>query len=175
MPFTHHFKPAHKEIKRYYEELAGYATHEVAHETAVRSAFQNLLAATCKKAGWHVVPQLSTRIRGRQVRPDGTLRDDFNLHRGYWEAKDSSDKLDVEIRNKIALGYPLSNTIFEDTSTAVLYQNVKEVEPRFKCQLFRLDSRRAPPAPFIPISRNRPNLVVVGTKSIIRELRPLNV
>jgi hypothetical protein len=113
MPFSHQFKPAHKEIKRYHEELAGYATHEVAHEGATSSAFQNLLAATCKKADWHLVPQLSTRIRGKQVRPDGTLRDEFNLHHGYWEAKDSSDKLDDEIRKKIALGYPLSNTIFE--------------------------------------------------------------
>jgi len=72
MAFSHQFKPAHKEIKRYYEELAGYATHEIAHEGATSSAFQNLLAATCKKADWHLVPQLSTRIRGKQVRPDGT-------------------------------------------------------------------------------------------------------
>ena len=112
MAFSHHFKPAHKEIKRYYEELAGYAAHEVAHEGATSSAFQNLLAATCKKADWHLIPQLATKIRGKQVRPDGTLRDHFNLHRGYWEAKDSSDKLDVEIRKKIKLGYPLTNTIF---------------------------------------------------------------
>ena len=131
MPFTHHFKPTHKEIKRYYEELAGYAEREVVHETAVRSAFQNLLATTCKKADWHLVPEQPTRVRGKQVRPDGTLRDDFNLHRGYWEAKDSGDKLDAEIRKKIALGYPLSNTIFEDTATAVLFQNGVEQEPRY--------------------------------------------
>jgi len=78
MAFSHHFKPAHKEIKRYYEELGGYAEHEVVHEGAVRSAFSNLLAATCKKAGWHLVPEQPTRVRGKQVRPDGTLRDDFN-------------------------------------------------------------------------------------------------
>ena len=101
MPFTHHFKPTHNEIKRYYEELADYATHEVAHETAVRTAFQNLLAATCKKAGWHLVPEQSTRVRGKQIRPDGTLRDDFNIHRGYWEANDSGDKLDEEIAEVI--------------------------------------------------------------------------
>jgi hypothetical protein len=100
MPFTHHFKPTHKEIKRYHEELAGYTTHEVVHEGATRTAFANPLAATCKKADWHLVPEFSTRIRGKQVRPDGTLRDDFNLHRGYWEAKDSADNLDVEIRKK---------------------------------------------------------------------------
>jgi hypothetical protein len=111
MAFDHRFKPTHKEIKRYYEDLAAYAAHEVSHEGATSSAFQNLLAASCKKADWHLVPQLATKIKGKTVRPDGTLRDSFNLHHGYWEAKDSSDKLDVEIRKKIALGYPLSNTI----------------------------------------------------------------
>jgi hypothetical protein len=96
MPFSYRFKPSHKEIRRYYEELGGYATREVVHEGAVSTAFQNLLAATCKKADWHLVPQLATKIRGRQVRPDGTLRDDFNLHRGYWEARDSADKSTVQ-------------------------------------------------------------------------------
>jgi hypothetical protein len=100
MAFEHQFKPAHKEIKTYYEKLAGYATQEVAHEGATSSAFQNLLAAACKKAGWHLVPQLSTCIKGKQVRPDGTLRDGFNLHHGYWEAKDSSDQIDEEIRRR---------------------------------------------------------------------------
>ncbi|MEX0612338.1 MAG: hypothetical protein WD738_23510 [Pirellulales bacterium] len=119
MPFSYRFKPSHKEIRRYYDELGAYATHEVAHEGATSSAFQNLLAVTCKKADWHLVPQLATRIRGKNVRPDGTLRDEYFLHHGYWEAKDSSDKLDVEIRKKIERGYPVSNTIFEDTATAV--------------------------------------------------------
>jgi hypothetical protein len=32
MPFTHHFKPSHKEIKTYYDDLAAYARHEVSHE-----------------------------------------------------------------------------------------------------------------------------------------------
>ncbi len=78
MSFTHHFKPAHNDIKRYYEELAAYAAHRVTHETAVRSAFQNLIANTSSKAGWHLVPEQTSRVRGKQVRPEGTLRDDSN-------------------------------------------------------------------------------------------------
>jgi hypothetical protein len=88
-----HFKPNHAAIKAYYDEIAAYRAHEVSHEGATNSAFQNLLAATSSKAGWHLVPQLATKIRGKQGRPDGTLRDDFNLHRGYWEAKDSGDNI----------------------------------------------------------------------------------
>ena len=127
MAFSHHFKPAHKEIKAYYEALAAYAGQQVSHEGATSTAFQNLLAATCKKADWHLVPQLATKIRGKQVRPDGTLRDDLNLHRGYWETKDSGDKLDAEIRKKIALGYPLSNTILEDRQHQWRFAKVTQI------------------------------------------------
>ena len=59
------------------------------------------------------------------MRPDGTVRDSNSLPRGYWEAKDTNDDLDTEIKRKIAHGYKLSNTIFEDTETGVLYQNKK--------------------------------------------------
>jgi predicted helicase len=45
-----------KEITTYYEELVGYATHEVDHEVATNTAFQNLLDATAKKADWRLVP-----------------------------------------------------------------------------------------------------------------------
>jgi hypothetical protein len=45
------------------------------------------------------------------------------LHRGLWEAKDTDDDLEVEIKKKMAKGYPLTNTIFEDTRRAVLFQN----------------------------------------------------
>jgi hypothetical protein len=37
------------------------------------------------------------------------------------------DDLVTEIRKKIAVGYPTTNTLFEDTRRAVLYQNNKPV------------------------------------------------
>ena len=45
---------------------------------------------------------------------------------GFWEAKDTDDDLDAEIQKKIAKGYPLTNTIFEDTRRAVLFQGGQE-------------------------------------------------
>ena len=45
------------------------------------------------------------------------------MARGYWEAKDSHDDLDAEIRVKFNRGYPRDNIIFEDSQTAVLVQN----------------------------------------------------
>lgn len=116
-------KPTHKAILAYYDDLSRYAAQNVSHETAVRSAFQNLLAETGKTQHWTLVPELSLKIGGKLVRPDGTLRDEWHLPRGYWEAKDEADDLHTEIKKKIAKGYPATNTIFEDTQTAVLYQN----------------------------------------------------
>lgn len=60
-------------------------------------------------------------VGGKTIIPDGTLRDLF-LVRGYWEAKDTKDDLDAEIKKKIAKKYPLTNTIFEDSRRAVLFQ-----------------------------------------------------
>jgi hypothetical protein len=123
MSFTHQFKPAHKEIKTYYEELAAYATHEVEHEGATSSAFQNLLAATCKKADWHLVPQLATRIRGKQVRPDGTLRDEFNLHHGYSAANLGMKSVAVIVERTGESGCH-SNRLVRDSSAGAVYTNL---------------------------------------------------
>src|SRR5947208_17023148 len=111
-------------IDHYYQELASYSEKKVTHETAVRSAFQNLLAAFAQSANWVLIPE---QILANGKRPDGTLRDSFNLPRGYWEAKDTKDDLGIEIRKKISAGYPTINTIFEDTRRTFLYQNNKLV------------------------------------------------
>jgi hypothetical protein len=120
-------KPTHKAIQAYYGQLQAYSAQGVGHETALRSAFLNLLAETAKPQGWTLVPELTLKVRGRLIRPDATLRDDEWLYpRGYWEAKDTDDDLDHEIRKKVAKGYPLLNTIFEDTRRGVLFQNGTE-------------------------------------------------
>src|SRR5947209_6654838 len=127
MPSVSLVKPTHKAIQAYYETLLAYREHYVGHETALRSAFQNLLAETAKTQHWMLVPEQSIKVGGKRIAPDGTLYDQYNLHRGYWEAKDTDDDLDAEISKKIAKGYPLSNTIFEDTQRAVLFQGQREV------------------------------------------------
>ena len=99
----------------------------VDNEMNVRAPFEFLLAETGRQRGWTLVPELSEKAAGGLVRPDGTLRDSNSLPRGYWEAKDTKDDLDLEIQRKIARGYRTSNTIFEDTEKAVLYQNKQPV------------------------------------------------
>jgi hypothetical protein len=125
---TTSIKPTHKAIQAYYESLEAYSGQGVSLESAVRSAFQNLLAETARSQRWTLVPELSMKVKGSTIRPDETVRDDdWQLPRGYWEAKDTGDSLDDEIRKKIARGYPLLNTIFEDTRHGVLFQNGREV------------------------------------------------
>ena len=119
-------KPGHKAIQQYHAALKVYSGHHVEHEGALETAFQRLLGDTARDVkGWALIPKQSMKVGGRTVIPDGTLRDDF-LRRGYWEAKDTHDDLDAEIRKKIEKGYPLSNIIFEDTRQAVLYQGRRE-------------------------------------------------
>ena len=119
MPAALTAKPKPKDITEYYTALDAYEKQGVTHEGAVRSAFQNLLAETGRRVGWTLIPELQKD----SIRPDGTFRDDYFLNRGYWEAKDTKDQLETEIEKKIAKGYLLTNTIFEDTRRAYLYQN----------------------------------------------------
>ncbi|MGH8010218.1 MAG: type ISP restriction/modification enzyme, partial [Candidatus Binatia bacterium] len=117
MPTAGQLKPTDKAFATYYGTLQAYVHQRVGHEGAVRSAFQNLLSEAGRRVGWTLIPELS---KG-PIRPDGTFRDDYYLERGYWEAKDSRDNLETEIKKKVAKGYPLTNTIFEDTRHAYLY------------------------------------------------------
>jgi hypothetical protein len=75
-----------KAITYYYKELGAYHEKKVTHETAVRTAFLDLLKVFAQSANWVLIPE-QTLPNGK--RPDGTLRDSFNLPRGYWEAKDT--------------------------------------------------------------------------------------
>ena len=58
---------------------------------------------------------------------DGAMLHSLRVPLGYWEAKDTDDDLDAEIAKKFRDGYPKSNIIFEDSATAVLYQDGVEV------------------------------------------------
>ena len=87
-----------KDIEDHYAALDAYAAQGVTHEGAVRSAFQNLLAETGRRTGWTLIPELSLG----SIRPDGTFRDEYFLNRGYWEAKNTRDRLETEIEKKRA-------------------------------------------------------------------------
>ena len=114
--------PTYPHIERYYEDkrrLIDYGGSD--NEQSIRAAFQNCLAAYCAahRERLTLVPEL----RAPGGVPDGTVKDALRMTRGYWEAKDSHDDLDAEIQAKFNRGYPRDNIVFEDSLTAVLYQN----------------------------------------------------
>lgn len=97
-------------------------------ETSIRTAFQFLLEQYCADKNLELISELdySTTL-GTTVYPDGTLKDALRQDWGYWESKDQYDLLNEEIQKKLAKGYPTSNILFEDSQTAVLIQQGREV------------------------------------------------
>lgn len=93
-------------------------------EGNMRRAFGTLLTGLGRRRKLTLIDEYGMQGRGRRhIRPDGALVDEWKRPFAFWEAKDSSDNLFAEIENKKEKGYPLDNIIFEDTVTAVLYQD----------------------------------------------------
>ncbi len=123
-------KANHKRIGAYHQSLAEFAALGVAHETAVRAAFQALLedcTALVNKGRadkWKLVPEYSLKTKsGARITPDGALLDSFRLIHGLWEAKDTDDDLEREITAKFKAGYPRDNILFQAPHRAVLVQD----------------------------------------------------
>ena len=121
-------KTTHKPVRSYYESLEQFHSIGVSHETAVRSAFQNLLVSCGRKFGWTLVPEwLIRRQRNRRIFVDGALVDGYRLTHGFWEAKDMEDDLEREIKKKFDNGYPRDNILFQTPERAILWQNDRQL------------------------------------------------
>ena len=117
-------KPTHKPIQNYYAELRQYANLGAQHEGAVRVAFQNLLQHYATLRGLTLICEKTrTTPNGNHIRIDGEIVTDFGLIFGHWEAKDLLDELPTEAQQKLTLGYPAKNIIFQTPHRAILYQN----------------------------------------------------
>ena len=120
-------RPTHKIIKDYYSELDQFDRLGVAHEGAVRSAFQSLLQGCARQFDWTLVPEHSMQVhQNRRIVVDGALMDNFRLTHGYWEAKDEDDDLLSEVVRKFEKGYPRDNILFQDPHRAILWQNEQQ-------------------------------------------------
>ncbi len=121
-------KATHKEIREYFAELTELTQRGFRHEGAVAPAFAAVLRAAARPFGWALTEQYARKAtNGHTIRIDGALLDDFNLAHGYWEAKDSDDDLDVEIRKKLATGYPQDNILFQAPQRMVVIQQGQRV------------------------------------------------
>jgi len=106
-------------------------------ETQIREAFKDMLKAWGRSQELIFVAEydfVTATKRNRQV--DGALLYELRVPLGYWEAKDTEDDIDAAIAAKLRDEYPQDNIIFENSETAVLWQNRKEVA---RCQVNNVD------------------------------------
>ncbi|HEX8635830.1 MAG TPA: type ISP restriction/modification enzyme [Pyrinomonadaceae bacterium] len=98
------------------------------NETTVEHAFIGLVNSYAERRNLMLVPKIAIKsTKGTNIIPDGALKNALRLDFGYWESKDTKDDIDKEIQAKINKGYPLTNTLFEDSETAVLFQENRQV------------------------------------------------
>jgi hypothetical protein len=112
-------------INQYYTKLERIIQYGGSrNETAIRQAFYALLNDYDNKKNLELITEIRIKgTKGSEVQPDGVLKNALRLDFGYWESKDESDDIEEEIDKKLKKGYPLTNALFEDSATAVLYQN----------------------------------------------------
>lgn len=119
-------KPAHKSVIAYYNAITQFEKLGVKQEGAVRSAFQTLLEHCARQVGRTLVPEYQLKRKtGKPLEPDGAIVDSLSqiLRYGLWEAKDTEDDLEKEIKAKFKAGYPRENILFQEPRRAILYQN----------------------------------------------------
>ena len=124
-------KPTHTPIRAYYKALEQYGKLRFDNEGNLRGAFEDLLKKCASQFKWTLVPEYQLTRKGQHpLRIDAALIDEFHLPRGYWEAKDSKDDLQLEIQEKFTVGYPRSNILFQTPARAILVQNGIIANPR---------------------------------------------
>ncbi|MBE2225507.1 MAG: N-6 DNA methylase, partial [Anaerolineae bacterium] len=123
MPYLN-LKPTHQPVKEYYKALGDIQQLSLLHEGAVAPQFANLLRACASRMNWTLAEQHQIPRKGRKaLRADGVFLDQFKLRHGVWEAKDSHDDLDKEVKKKFSEGYPQDNILFQAPDRAILVQN----------------------------------------------------
>ena len=113
-PNSMNLKPTHKAVKDYYTALDEYARLGITNEGAVPLRLPIPPRILCKTGEMDACSRiLNDGLRNTRITVDGALFDEFQLSRGYWEAKDMDDDLPTEIRRKFDKGYPRDNILFQ--------------------------------------------------------------
>jgi predicted helicase len=135
---TLNLKPSHKAVKDYYDALNNLAMLRTSYEGAVSPAFAALLRHCAHQFGWTLLEQYPVKRNGHPIRVDGALVDAFKLPHGYWEAKDSGDDLEKEIKKKFVTGYPKDNILFQAPDRIIIWQDARQVFDEYVTQPERL-------------------------------------
>ncbi len=127
-------KPNHKAVKDYYDALSNLDTLRASNEGAVSPSFAALLRHCARQFDWTLLEQHSVKRNGHPIRVDGALVDTFKLPHGYWEAKDTGDDLDKEVKKKFAAGYPKDNILFQAPDRIIIWQDARQVFDEYVTQ-----------------------------------------
>lgn len=115
-------------INQYYkkvEDLIRFSGKD--NEAVISRELEWLINAYCEKRNLKLIPQFEFKSKlGTSIKPDGTIKNALRLDYGYWESK-ANVNLEKEIQAKFNAGYPKTNILFEDSKTAVLYQEGERV------------------------------------------------
>lgn len=123
-------KPKHKSVAKFYAALKQFDRLGVKHEGAVAAAFEDLLEHCARQVGRTLIPKYTLKRKGaKPIIPDAAVVDSLSsvLTYGFWEAKDTDDDLEEEIKAKFKAGYPSENILFQEPRRAILYQNGTEL------------------------------------------------
>ncbi len=116
-------------IQQYYNQLdRSFDFSKSKNEETIKSYFWMLLNDYAHRQNYEVVREVTTMgTKGSKVRPDGILKNLWGIEIGLCESKDEKDNIEDEIGAKQRKGYPLTNILFEDSATAILFQRGEEV------------------------------------------------
>ncbi|MEW6355203.1 MAG: type ISP restriction/modification enzyme [Planctomycetota bacterium] len=145
-------KANHKVVKNYYAELNSLSQLDLFYEGAVSPAFAALLRSCARQFHWTLAEQYRISRGAHSIVVDGALLDAFKLLYGVWEAKDTEDDLDTEVKKKFDLGYPKDNILFQAPDRVIVYQNAAEIfdepvsKPDFLVEALKVFFDYQPPA-----------------------------
>ncbi|HAS46229.1 MAG TPA: hypothetical protein DCS93_37455 [Microscillaceae bacterium] len=106
-----------RRIRRYYQELEQASR---LGEAALQVPFQNLLYDYAKEYGRKMHLANLSPTTQETTQPPRVIT-------GHWESVSLFTDLDAEVNQRMMLGYPRQNIIFENTHTAILIQQGKKV------------------------------------------------
>lgn len=144
-------KPSYKVVQGYYDEIRQLGNLNLFHEGAVSPSFASLLRYCARQFNWTLAEQYHMKPHGKPIIVDGALLDQFKLLHGVWEAKDSQDDLDREVKKKFRAGYPKDNVLFQAPEQIIIWQNNKEIinedisKPEYLVEALRLFFKYQPP------------------------------
>lgn len=115
-------------IENYYKQIEEAKLSGSSNEQNIREFFYELLKIYAGEKGLKIEREIKEYAQNnKKVYPDGRIKKD-SMVIGWIENKDEKDDFEKEIDSKIKKGYPLDNTIFENSKTLALYQEGRRIE-----------------------------------------------